>query len=411
MKILLVNKFHYLNGGSETYYFALAELLKERGHEVIFFSMKDERNISCKQEAYFVENVNYNTKMSIPQILKSSLKLLYSFEAKRKFEKLLTEEKPDIIHLNIFQSQLTGSIVDVACKKNIPIVYTAHDLKTVCPTYLMLNHGKTCEKCLNGKYFHCFSESCMKNSKMKSLLASLEAYVYKYRKTYKKLNYIITPSKFHKSKIEEAGITEAPIEHICNFLPVNTKYLPVEMPGQYFLYFGRLSVEKGILTLVKAYAKANINRPLYIVGKGPLEAELKELVRRLNLEAKIKLLGFKKGEELQNIIKKSYCVCLTSECYENAPYSVMEAMAAGKAVIVNNIGGVPELVVDGKTGYIAEPFSVDDLAEKIKKMDSNSIENVYEMGKCAQQIAKEKFSSVEYINKLEKIYIDLCNDK
>ena len=128
MKICLINKFHTVKGGSETYYFGLGELLQKQGHKVIYFSMKDEKNRPCDQQKYFVENVDFNAKMGKLQTVKTALKMLYSFEAKKKFEQLLRDEKPDIVHLNIFQSQLTGSIVDAAKKHNIPIVYTAHDL-------------------------------------------------------------------------------------------------------------------------------------------------------------------------------------------------------------------------------------------------------------------------------------------
>ena len=144
MKICLVNKFHYIKGGSETYYFALGELLEKNGHEVIYFSMKDEKNRSCVQEKYFVENIDFNATMSKLQTIKAALKMLYSFEAKNKFKQLIEDEKPDIIHLNIFQSQLTGSIVDIAEKYKVPIVYTAHDLKSICPNYQMMNHGELC---------------------------------------------------------------------------------------------------------------------------------------------------------------------------------------------------------------------------------------------------------------------------
>ena len=206
MKILLVNKFHNVKGGSETYYFGLGELLKKAGHEVIYFSMKDEKNVPCREEKYFVENVDFNAPMGKVGLIKASLKMLYSFEAKKKFDKLLRGEKPDIIHLNIFQSQLTGSIVDVAKKHKIPIVYTAHDLKSVCPNYQMMDKGQVCEKCINGNYMNCFKSGCMKDSKLKSLLATMEAYVYKFKKTYEKIDLVITPSAFYKKKIDEARV-------------------------------------------------------------------------------------------------------------------------------------------------------------------------------------------------------------
>ncbi len=404
MKILLVNKFHYIKGGSETYYFGLAELLRSHGHDVIFFSMKDERNFPCEQEEYFVDNVDFNAHMSKLAMVKMAWKMLYSKEAKKKFDKLLSKEKPDIIHLNIFQSQLTGSIVDVAKKHGIPTVYTAHDLKSVCPAYTMFNHGEVCERCLSGNYLHCSKQGCMKDSKMKSILATMEAYSYKWRKIYRKIDHVITPSLFYKKKIEEGEVFNCNITYLANFLSDESLYANAVSVGEYFLYFGRLSKEKGILTTIKAYAKLNTDRLLYIVGTGPIEQEARKLISDLMLEEKIKLLGFKIGAELRQIVSNARCVILPSEWYENGPYSVMEALAAGKPTIVSTNGGLPELVEDGVTGYISVPGDVDNLASKMKAMDELSDAEMIEMSKKSVQRAKEKFDKEKYYNYLMKIY-------
>lgn len=400
MKVLLVNKFHYIKGGSETYYFGLGELLKKQGCEVIYFSMKDEKNFPCEQEKYFVENVDFNAPMGKVQTIKAALKMLYSFEAKKKFEQLIKNEKPDIIHLNIFQSQLTASIVDVAKKYKIPVVYTAHDLKSVCPNYQMLNHGDVCERCLKGNYMHCFQTGCMKDSKLKSLLATLEAYVYKLRNTYQKIDLIITPSAFYKKKIEEAGIATCPVVHMPNFLPEGTEYGCAREGGDYFLYFGRLSREKGILTLVKAYKEAQVDKPLYIVGTGPVKDQIEALIEQEGLQDKVKLLGFKSGQELKDIIANALCVCLPSEWYENGPYTIMEAQAAGKPAIVSGYGGLPELVEDGVTGYVAKAGDVKDLAEKIQKCDDHE---EWSSNDIVEQ-ARVKFSPMTYVKELLEHY-------
>ncbi len=407
MKILLVNKFHNVKGGSETYYFGLGEMLKNAGHEVIYFSMKDEKNVPCEQEKYFVENIDFNAPMGKMQLIKASLKMLYSFEAKKKFDKLLTDEKPDIIHLNIFQSQLTGSIVDVAKKHKIPVVYTAHDLKSVCPNYQMMNKGKLCEKCINGNYMNCFQAGCMKNSKLKSLLATIEAYVYKVKKTYKKIDLVITPSAFYKSKIDEAKVFDCPVVHMPNFLPEGTEY-EMSAPGDYILYFGRLSHEKGTMTLLKAYEKANVDKPLYYVGTGPIKEELEAYVNKHNLTDKVKFLGFKSGDELKQIVKNSLCVVLPSEWYENGPYSIMEAMAAGKPVIVANIGGLPEMVDNGANGFIANPFDTESLCECITKVCNLNREQIYAMGK-ETLVKSEMFKQEAYFEKLLEYYYQLKN--
>ncbi|MGM9552424.1 MAG: glycosyltransferase family 4 protein [Clostridia bacterium] len=403
MKILLVNKFHNVKGGSETYYFGLGELLKAKGHEVIYFSMKDEKNQECKEEKYFVEKVDFNEPMGKGKLIKTAFKMLYSFEAKKKFEKLILDEKPDVIHLNIFQSQLTGSIVDVAVKHKIPMVYTAHDLKSVCPNYQMMNHGEVCERCINGNYMNCFKTGCMKDSKLKSLLATLEAYVYKFNRTYEKFDYVITPSLFYKKKIEEAKVTKCPVVHMANFLPEGTEYTESDT-GDYILYFGRLSHEKGTMTLLKAYEKANVEKPLYFVGTGPIKEQLEEYVNNHNLENKVKLLGFKSGDELKGIVKNSLCVVLTSEWYENGPYSIMEAMALGKPCIVSSLGGLPEMVEDAVTGFIVPPCDVQALSSALKRMCLLKDEDVSLMGTKALEKAEMIFDCNLYIEKLEEIY-------
>lgn len=403
LKILLINKFHYVKGGSETYYFGLAELLKKQGHEVIFFSMKDERNVPCEQEKYFVDNIDFNAPMSKLQMAKAGLKMLYSFEAKKKLEHLIQDENPDIAHLNIFQSQLTGAIVDVLKKHKIPMVYTMHDLKALCPCYTMFTHGKICEKCVSSNYFHCVKNRCMKDSLAKSALAAVESSIYRLDKTYKKLDLIITPSEFYKKKLESAHITNVPIIHMKNFLPEGTEFVSEQIIGEYYLYFGRLSKEKGVHTLLKAYKKSRIKNPLYIVGTGPIENELKIRIKKMGLVDNVKMLGFKTGEELNNLVKNCMCVILPSEWYENGPYTIMEAQAAGKPCIVSNNGGLPEIVINEKNGFVAEA-TVESLCKAIDKMSRLSSQSKWKFGESAVAYAENTYNSKTYWNSLSKWY-------
>ena len=391
MKVLLVNKFHYIKGGSETYYFGLGDLLEKQGHQVIWFSMKDERNLPCAQSDYFVDHVDFNAPGNLVKTAGAALHLLYSREAGRKFARLLDDEKPDIIHLNIFQSQLTGAVVEEAYKRHTPIVYTAHDLKSVCPNYLMMHHQKTCEECLDGHYWHCFKNCCMKDSRAKSMVASIESYVYKLKKIYRKIDHVITPSFFYKTKLEAADIFNCPIEHVRNFLPAGTVY-EAGVRGSYFLYFGRLSGEKGIRTLVEAFSKAQVEEQLYIVGSGPEEDHLRSMVKSLGMEDRILFLGFKSGAELKEIVANALCVCLPSEWYENGPYSILEAQALGRPAIVSDYGGLPELVEDGRTGYITKAGNVSDLTEKIQEMSHSEMDSAYIVNKAAASYSADLYA-------------------
>lgn len=367
--------------------------------------MEDERNRPCAQSKYFVNHVDFNASGNPVKTAGAALHLLYSHEAGRKFGRLLDDEKPDIVHLNIFQSQLTGAVVEEAYKRHIPIVYTAHDLKSVCPNYLMMHHQKTCEKCLDGHYWHCFANGCMKSSRAKSMLASLESYVYKLRKTYQKIDYVITPSFFYKKKLEAAGVFRCPIEHVRNFLPAGTAY-EEGARGNYFLYFGRLSAEKGIRTLIEAFSKAQVEQKLYIAGSGPEEEYLRNMVKSLEMENRILFLGFKTGAELKEIVAKALCVCLPSEWYENGPYSILEAQALGRPVIVSDYGGLPELVEDGRTGYILKAGNVIDLTEKIRKMSNSGMDSAYISDKAARA-----YSANLYTEHIIKIYEKLLSEQ
>lgn len=409
MKVLLVNKFHYIKGGSETYYFGLGELLKSLGCDVIWFSMKDEKNRPCAQGEYFAEHVDFNDTGGPAATFMAASRMLYSVRNGKRFEQLLRKERPDIIHLNIFQSQLTGSIVDVARKYRIPIVYTAHDLKSVCPNYQMLAHGRVCEKCLHGKYWNCFRAGCMKDSRAKSLLAMLEAYVYRLGKTYRKIDLVITPSAFYKKKIEESGVFACPVIHMPNFLPkeIGGRSEAGDQSGRYFLYFGRLSREKGILELVEAYADAHVGRPLYIAGSGPMEEPVRELIKQKKMDGQIKVLGFKQGQELNDLVANAFCVCLPSKWYENGPYAVMEAQAAGKPVLVSNLGGLPELVEDGRTGYVTIEGQ---LSRMLQRMEEKEWHGGWDRSYIAES-ARKRYDAEAYGEKLMTRYRELLKNE
>lgn len=277
MKILMVNKFFYIKGGSETYYFALKHLLEAQGHTVIDFSMQDEKNFSSKYSKYFVENVNYNSAGGLQKQLKAGFNIVYSKEAKKKFEQLVIATRPDIIHLHIFQHQLSPSILDVIKKYNLPTVYTAHDLKMLCLNYKMMHHGQICEECKGQKYYRCAVNKCVKESFAKSCINVAEGYIHKWRHSYDVIDKIITPSAFYKKKFEEFGIPGKRVVHIPNFLDTEKPEInKTNDCEEYYLYFGRLSEEKGVLTLLRAFQ--GIDAKLYIVGTGPIKSDIEEYI-------------------------------------------------------------------------------------------------------------------------------------
>ena len=398
MKILLVNKFHWYKGGSEKYYFELAELLKENGHEVAFFSMNNEKNIKTGEKEYFVDEIDLNTGSKL-----KALDVIYSKANYKKMKEALEDFKPDIVHINNFQRQLSASIIKAIKEENIPIVFTAHDVQAICPAITMMDNDKNiCEKCMHGKYMNCIKKKCNKGSTLKSIIGALEGYYYRIKKIYtKKIDYIITPSEFYKTKLIVDGIPEEKIEAIHNFVELKDYNLETIDEG-YALYFGRLSKEKGILNLINAFSKLE-KGILYIAGEGPEKENIEKIVKENNLDNRVKLLGFLNSDRMKETIRKCKFVIVPSIWYENCPYSVMETLAIGKPVIGANIGGIPELVKDNKCGLIYEYDDIDDLADKMKKLFENEI-LVKEFGKNAKEDANRLYSKEIYYKKIINIY-------
>lgn len=403
MKILMVNKFHYLKGGSEKYYFELADLLRKKGHEVAFFSMKDEKNKYTDCKEYFVEPIDLNNGSKL-----KALDVIYSKNNKQKMKETLEEFKPDIVHLNNFQRQLSSSIVEAINEKNIPIVFTAHDVQAICPAIVMLDNNKNvCEKCMNGKYINCIKNKCVKNSTLKSVLGAIEGKYYRNKKIYKeKIDYIITPSEFYRKKMIEDGIDENKIEVIHNFINIED-YNIETTNNNYALYVGRLSKEKGILKLVEAFSRLD-NRKLYIAGDGPEKNEIERIIKEKNLQNNIKLLGFLKQEEVKKYISEASFVVIPSIWYENCPYSILETQAIGKPVIGANIAGIPELVKDKENGLIYDYDNVDELEKSMKLLFENEkLANEY--GENAKKYAKNNYDKEIYYKKINNIYEKIVN--
>lgn len=407
MKVLLVNKFHYRKGGSETYYLTLAEALRARGHEVIFFAMKDEeKNLPCDQEQYFVSNASVHG--GIKSKLNMVLHMNYSKEAYRNMMQLLNVEKPDLVILNLVHKQITLSILDAIKEYDakLPVFWTVHDLIMVCPSYSMRDgSGNICEKCLGGDFSHCVKNRCIKGSLPMSILSCNEAKFIRKRKLYDKVDLYICPSEFLRKKLVAGKFTKKPIVTIRNPLPVGTTYGWSEAYENYILYFGRLSPEKGVKTLIEAAKLCDCR--LVILGTGPQEEELKELA---NGYANIEFGGFQTGVALEVYIRNCHCVVMPSACYENGPYSAMEAMAMGKPLIVSNMGGLPELVEDGVNGYIYEK-TAENLADCIRKLQQLKDEDYRAMAEASLERAKKMFSPTGYVEQIESYYKEWMTEK
>lgn len=347
MKILLVNKFLYPKGGSETYVFEVGKELESRGHSVSYFGQKNANNVVGNASNLLVSARTLNP-----------FKLIYSREAYNKFHKLLATEKPDVVHLNNINFQLTPSIIYAARKMQVPVVWTIHDPQLVCPNHrLFIEHDmKVCTQCVDGDVCGCIKNKCFDNSRIKSLIGYLEAKKYYRSDIYDYVSKFICPSRFMADMLMHRFPAEK-IEALSNYCKFQ-KCTQIEKED-YILYYGRISEEKGIKTLLKAVPS---DIKLVIAGKGPLESILQDL------SPNVSYVGFQSGEELKKLIQKAKFSIYPSEWYENCPFSVIESISFGTPVIGAKIGGIPELIEDGKTGLLFEAGNADDLRDKIQSL-------------------------------------------
>ncbi len=402
MKILLANNFHYIRGGAERAYFDLAKILTKRGHEVAFFSSLHEKNQETKWSKYFIKARDLNKDYGFFTSLKIGFSYLYNFSAKKNMEKLIKDFKPDVIHLHNIH-YLSPSIIDAAKKHNVPVVMTLHDYKPICPERTMYVRGKIWEKSKGGKFYKCFFDRCIKDSYFKSFGGALEAYLHKVLKIYEKVDAYISPSKFLADKFKEFGFKNNILNIPNPLLEASFNFEKENKYSNYLLYFGRLTEEKGIDDLIKAFSKISGNIKLLIVGDGPQKEELIKISNKANVSKKIVFIPRKSGAELWTLVKDAKAVIFPSKWYENYPYSVLEPMSLTKVLICAKVGGIPEMVEDNKTGLIYESGNISSLKEKIEYVLENE-EKIKEMGENAKEIIRTRNSQEEYYKKLIEIY-------
>lgn len=398
MRILMVNKFLYANGGSETYIFKLGDYLKNNGHEVQYFGMEHEGRCVGNAVNAYTTDMDFHGGSKLSK-LTYPLKTIYSSEARKKIRQVLDDFKPDVVHLNNFTYQLTPSMILEIQKwkkqtgRKCRIVFTAHDYNLVCPNH-MLNNPNThqnCEKCLGGHFINCTKDKCIHGSMVKSAVGTMEAFFWKMNGAYKHIDSIICCSEFLKTKMDTNPLFAQKTLALHNF--VEQVEFKETVKKDYVLYFGRFSEEKGIGTLIDVCRQLPDVQFIF-AGTGPLEETIKDVEN-------IRNVGFQRGDALEKLIREARFSIYPSEWYENCPFSVMESQMYGTPVLGADIGGIPELIKVGKTGELFESGNKSDLKLKIEKLWTDK-ELTDDYIKNCKDIS---FDTIEvYTDKLMKIY-------
>ncbi len=361
MIILMVNKFHYLRGGAERYYFDLMALLERDGHRVIPFATRDARNLPSPYADDFIPGTDFETRAGPLEAMRRAGRVIYWPQARRAMARVLARHRPDVVHLHNVAHHFSPSILDELGRSGIPVVQTLHDFKLLCPTYLMLRQGDVCELCADGNVTHAIIHRCNRGSLLRSAVSALESGLAAARRSYAPVRRFLCPSRFLHDKLAAHGVEVERLVHLPLFIdpariqgqgPIEPVREQVE-PGRYAIFVGRLSPEKGVRTLLAAASLAR-DVPLVITGEGPLSGEVAHEVTARRL-AHVRLTGHLGGKELFRLWRTAAFTIVPSECYENFPLVVAESLAQGVPVIASRLGGLAELIADGEAGLLVPP--------------------------------------------------------
>lgn len=411
LKILVVAGGFNRDNGATVIAKSNVELLRRHDIKVYCISSLEKIDTLYDEEMKEYYPEEYNTPK---KYLTNIVNYFYNFKTKKKIKNFLQKYKPDIVHCHSLEiSSLTHSVLRACKELNIPIVYTIHDAGLLCPsTTLMMNKIKICNpvRCTKYNKLPCIIHNCSRDFERNLRIAFL-SFLNSLINHLKYVDIFITPSETLRKLLINSylNIQEDKIVSINNFLPQNDFIVkPTFYNKRYFLFAGRLSIEKGLTILLNAFKDLPSDIELHIVGKGPLEQKLKNFVVN-NKMKNIKFLGFMTKDQLANEYRNCISTILPCNWIENFPTTNMESFINGKPVIASNIGGIPEQVEDNITGLLFEPANIEQLKECILKYWNNP-ELVIQHGKNAYMKAKKLYTEEKHFSELMKVYKKVINE-
>jgi glycosyltransferase involved in cell wall biosynthesis len=402
-----------MSGGPERYLFNIKDVLEREGHEVIPFSIKNKRNVPTEFEKYFLDGVDdeayfAHVKKNLRNILSSFCRMFYSFEAKKKFKQLLTDTKPDLVYVLQYHNKISPSFIPVAKKRKIPVVHRISDFQYMCPNALFYNEKKgICEDCLTGEKWHCVKYRCVANSPVYSFIRLAAQQYHALLGITKKIDAFVVPASFTLNKLRQYGIPNEKLHHIPTFFnlekePDNVAYKP------FILYIGRISKEKGMMTLINAFIDTPYNLKIIGFSSDGYEEYLKNYLH--DKKHAVEFLGKMDFADMAPYLSTCLCTILPSEWYDNFPNVILESFAYKKPVIATNIGSLPELVKNNETGFTFEYASVRSLQEKIKFIFERPLE-AERMGENAYRELVRSYSPQAHYAQLIRLFNSLINTK
>ncbi len=350
-RVLILHNRYTFTGGEERIVEPHVDQLRSNGHPV---------------ELYMEDSATFSSR-PMGEKLKISAQLPFSMHHYRRVREKIRSFHPSVVHAHNTFPLLTPSVYAAAAAERIPVVQSVHNYRFLCSNGLFLQpNGSVCERCLGGAHWNAVRFRCYGGSRLRSGGMALSLSIHRLLRTFHRtISAFISPSQFLKEKLVKGGLPEKKIFHIPpTILEMGERQHEPE--EQMLLYVGRLSREKGLMTLLKAAGDVP-DWPVQIVGSGPLEPEMKSFVSARRL-ANVKFFGHLPAADVASLLQKAAFLVCPSECYENLPTVVLEAWSYGLPVIASRIGGLAEIITEGQNGFLFEPGQAIPLAGLLRSL-------------------------------------------
>ena len=400
MKILQINKYYYFKGGADAVFFNTIKLLSKYNHEVGPFCTNNPLNLATQYNVYFVDAPEIRLFNKAIDKIKSIPRFFCNKDASSKIEQLILKEKPDIVHIHNIFNGISLSILPILKRYNVPIVITMHDTRFICPSSYFNQKHKPCDRCKKQLFLPCIFKRCYQDNLSNSIMCAMEMLHKEFLFNYDKYidQYIFLSNAFKKYHTMRHSYFDMKGQILPNFMPILNNVIPNYIKGDYMLYYGRITTEKGVELLVRVVSSMP-HIKLIIAGIGPLLDGLKRIS-----SPNIEYVGFVSGSDLDKLIANSSFIIVPSECEENNPLTIIESYAFGKPVIGSRIGGVPEIIEEENTGYIFEPFDDSSLKYAIERAYNITQKEYTAISQNVRLFAEKHFSPEKHYESLMKIY-------
>ncbi|MGY1708779.1 glycosyltransferase [Geodermatophilus sp. SYSU D00758] len=396
MRVLLVaNHWTEGPGGAETMAVLTADLLRAAGHEVVPFAVAEERTLPTPVRAALPGAAGAGARTRFGEAWAGT----WSPRTYRALARVVDEVRPDVAHVHHVFERLTVSVLDALRRRGVPTVMTLHDYKPVCPNYRLFTGGAVCTRCLPGGYWQVVRHRCLEGSRWRSVAAAADAYASRARGLWDGVDLFLAPSAHLRRRVEAGGVRR--VEVLPN--PVMAAPAPRPLPPgpPVVLLASRLVAEKGVDVLLSAAASLPRGVRVRLAGSGRVAGEVAARVAREGLP--VDVLGPRPPAGVRAELAGATVAVLPALWEENCPMAVLEAAALGVPVVASAIGGIPELVDDGRTGLLVPPGDVAALASALARVVSAPGEAV-RMGRAGWERVRSRHDPQAHVTALVEVY-------